>query len=182
MIGRPPESEAPSHFQRYIRLVDGDDVVAILEEQLDEAWSFFLTLSDEASQHCFVTGKWSLGQTLNHMTDTERVFAYRALWFARGLGAELPGFDQDVGAANAGADGVSWSTHVEEFRRVRLSTLSLFKNLPPEAWERSGSADGNAMTVRALCYVIAGHFAHHFDTVRRRYSVHDATGISSLKA
>ena len=106
---------------------------------------------------------------LNHITDTERAFAFRALWFARGFQAPLPSYDQNIAAAGAEADNVSWSAHVEEFRRVRLSTISLFRNLPAEAWTRSGIASDNPFTVRALAYIIAGHVAHHVAVLRERY-------------
>jgi hypothetical protein len=113
--------------------------------------------------------KWSIRQVLNHVTDTERAFAFRALWFARGFATPLPGYDQNIAAAGAGADGVSWSAHVEEFRRVRFSTISLFRNMPPEAWTRGGIASEKPFTVRAVAFIIAGHLAHHIAILRERY-------------
>ena len=106
---------------------------------------------------------------LNHVTDTERAFAFRALWFARGFESPLPSYDQNVAASGAEADLVSWAAHVEEFRRVRLSTISLFRNMPSPAWTRSGIASDNRFTVRALPYIIPGHFAHHVSVLRERY-------------
>ena len=103
------------------------------------------------------------------MTDTERAFAFRALWFARGFGAALPSYDQEVAASGAKADSVSWAAHVEEFERVRQATISLFRNLPPDAWMRSGMASGNLFTVRALAFIIPGHVAHHVKILRERY-------------
>jgi hypothetical protein len=95
--------------------------------------------------------------------------AFRAFWFARGLNTPLPSFDQDIAAAGAEADKVSWSAHIEEFRRVRLATISLFRNMPPDAWMRSGIASDNPFTVRSLAYIIAGHVAHHVKIIRERY-------------
>jgi hypothetical protein len=106
---------------------------------------------------------------LNHVTDTERAFAFRALSFARGLESPLPSYDQNIAASGAEADQVSWAAHVEEFRRVRLSTISLFRNMPSQAWARSGIASDNRFTVRALAYIIPGHFAHHVSVLRERY-------------
>lgn len=179
MIGRPQDSEAPPAYLGYIRLVEGDDIAAALAAQLEEAWSLFFTISEESSLRRYQSGKWSIRQTLSHVTDTERIFAYRGLWFARGLGAELPGYEQDLGVWNSGADGTSWSAHVEEFRRVRLSTISLFQNMPAEAYGRSGTADGNRLTVRAISYVIAGHFAHHLTLLRERYLIDDSARAST---
>src|SRR5438309_10069423 len=87
-------------------------------------------------------------QVLNHVTDTERAFTFRALWFARGLESPLPSYDQNVAASGAEADTVSWAAHVEEFRRVRLSSISLFANMSSEALMRSGIASDNPFTAR----------------------------------
>jgi len=102
-------------------------------------------------------------------TDTERAFAYRMLWFARGFETPLESYDQNLAAAGAEADRTSWAAHVEEFRRVRLATISLFRNMPAEGWTRGGIASGNRVTVRALAYIVPGHFAHHVAVVRERY-------------
>jgi hypothetical protein len=97
------------------------------------------------------------------------VFAFRALWFARGFSEPLPSFDQNISANVARADEHSLASYVQEFRNVREATLSLFRNLAAEAWTRSGVASGNAVTVNALAYIIAGHVAHHVTILRERY-------------
>ena len=95
---------------------------------------------------------------LNHVTDTERAFAYRMLWFARGFDAPLESYDQNVAAAGAEADRVSWAAHVEEFRRVRLATISLFRNMPAEGWARSGIVSGNRVTCAGFGLYHSGAF------------------------
>lgn len=170
MTARPQPAEAAAYYFTYINQVTGDDAVSIVETQLEEAMSFFAGISEERSQHRYLPDKWSIRQVVNHVTDTERAFAFRALWFARGFQAPLPGYDQNVAAAGAEADAISWSDHLEEFRRVRLSTISLFRNMPSEAWTRSGIASDNPFTVRALAYIIAGHLAHHLTILRERYA------------
>ena len=117
----------------------------------------------------YAPDKWSIRQVLNHVTDTERAFTFRALWFARGLESPLPSYDQNVAASGAEADRVSWAAHVEEFQRVRLSTISLFRNMPSSASARNGIASDNRFTVRALAYIIPGHFAHHVSVLREKY-------------
>lgn len=169
MIGRPEQAEAASYYFTYIDQVAGDDIAAVIERQLDEAMATFAGISEETSQHRYAPDKWSIRQVLNHVTDTERAFAFRTLWFARGFDAPLPGYDQNIAAAGAGADGIAWAAHVEEFRRVRLSTISLFANLPPEAWTRSGIASDNRFTVRAMAFIVAGHVVHHLRILRERY-------------
>jgi len=167
MIPRPQISEAAPYYFTYINQVIGDDPLGSLETQIKEP--VLSSISEEKSLHRYAPDKWSIRQVLNHVTDSERTFAFRALWFARGFEAPLPSYDQNAAAASADADKVTWMAHVEEFRRVRLSTLSLFRNLPTEAWTRSGIASDNRFTVRAMAYIIAGHFAHHVKVVRERY-------------
>ena len=169
MIGRPQEVEAAPYYFTYINQVTGDDVVAILEVQLEDALAFFSEISEEKSRHRYAPEKWSVRQVLNHVTDAERVFAFRALWFARGFEIPLPSFDQNIAVSGAKGDEISWAAHVEEFRRARLSTISLFRNMPAKAWMRSGIASDNHFTVRALAYIIAGHLTHHLAGLRKRY-------------
>ena len=167
MIPRPQATEAAPYYFTYINQVSGDDPLAALKTQLDEP--LLSSISEEKSLHRYAPDKWSIRQVLNHVTDTERAFAFRTLWFARGFDAPLPSYDQNVAAAGAAADQVSWAAHVEEFRQVRLATISLFRNMPAEGWTRSGIASDNRFTVRALAYITPGHFAHHLAVVRERY-------------
>jgi DinB superfamily len=169
MTGRPQPTEAAPYYFTYIDRVAGDDALAVIEGQLDDALALFAEITEEKSLHRYAPEKWSIRELLNHIADTERAFGFRALWFARGFSAPLPGYDQNVAAAGAAADGVPWSAHVEEFRRVRLSTISLYRNMPPDAWTRSGIASDNPFTVRALAFIIAGHLAHHTAILRERY-------------
>lgn len=168
-MGRPGTDEAAAYYHRYIDRVTSDDVVGFLATQLDEATGFLSGISEERSLHRYAPEKWSIRQVLNHVSDTERVFVCRALWFARGFDTPLPSFDEGVSAAGAKADEVSWARHVEEFRGVRLASVSFFRNLPAEAWGRSGIASGNPFTVRALAYIVGGHLAHHTAILHERY-------------
>jgi hypothetical protein len=169
MIGRPQAGEAAPYYFTYINQVAGDDARSVIKSQLEESQALFSTISEEKSLHRYAPDKWSIRQVLNHVTDTERAFAFRMLWFARGFDSPLPDYDQNIAAAGAEADRISWASHVEEFRRVRLATISLFANMPPEAWKRSGIASGNRFTVRALAYIIAGHVIHHNKILRQSY-------------
>jgi len=169
MIGRPSEAEAAPYFFTYINQVAGDDPLAVVETQLEEAMALFAGISEDASLRRYAPEKWSIRHVLNHVTDTERAFAFRVLWFARGFQTPLPGFDQDIAANGAEADAVSWASHVEEFRRVRLSTISLLHNVPAEGWTKCGIASDKFVTVRALAWIIPGHVAHHLTILRERY-------------
>ena len=167
--GQPQANEAAAYYGGYIALVVGDDALKSMEAQLDEATAFLFQISEERSLHRYAAEKWSIRQVLNHVSDTERAFAFRALWFARGFDSPLPSYEQDIAAAGAGADRVAWAAHIEEFRRVRLATLSLFRNMPPEHWMRTGIASGNSFTVRSIAFIIPGHVTHHMNVLRQKY-------------
>jgi uncharacterized damage-inducible protein DinB len=169
MIGRPERHEAAEFHWNYIDQVDGDDPLASLLNQLPKFEELLGDLSEDESLHRYAAGKWSIRESMSHVTDTERIFAGRALWFARGLCDSLPSFDQDVAVAGAEADKVRLADHLEEFRQVRMSTLTLYRNLPASAWMRTGVASGKSFTVRAMAFLIAGHAAHHINIFEARY-------------
>jgi hypothetical protein len=169
MIGRPQPNEAASYYSMYIDRVTSDDVVAELATQFDETLAFMSRISEEQSLHRYAPDKWSMRELLGHVNDGERVFMFRAMWFARGFDSPLPSFDQEIGYKAAESDKVSWASHVEEFRAIRASTLAFFRNLPEDAWLRSGVASDASITVRAIAYIVAGHVSHHVNILRERY-------------
>lgn len=165
----PERGEAAEYYFTYINQVPAGDIRATLESQRTETIAFLESVSEEQSRHAYEPGKWTIRQVLSHINDTERLFVFRAFWFARGFDTPLPGFDQNVAVAAAGADHRSWRSHIDEFRNVRGATLSCFGNLPAEAWSRRGIASDNPFTVRALAFITAGHVAHHVKILRERY-------------
>jgi hypothetical protein len=169
VTGRPERTEAPRYYFRYIDRITNGDVVAELVSQRAEALDLFSRISEEKSLHRYAPEKWSIRGVLNHVYDTERVFLFRAFWFARGFDSPLPSFDQNVSSAMARADDIPWSKNVEEFDDVRRSTLDFFRNLPKDAWMRRGIASDNPFTVRALAYITAGHLSHHVAILKERY-------------
>jgi uncharacterized damage-inducible protein DinB len=168
-MGFPKPDEAAAYYSTYIDRISGNNILGVLESQLRDATAFFRDISEEKSLDRYAPEKWSIRQVLNHVNDTERVFAFRALWFARNFSGPLPSFDQNIGASAARADEYSWASHVQEFQRIRQATIALFFNLPDEAWVRSGVASGMSVTVNALAYIIAGHVAHHIAILQERY-------------
>jgi len=169
MTGRPAANEAAPFYSTYIDRIASDDVLATLEAQHHTTLSVIANISEEKSLHRYAPDKWSIRQLLNHVSDAERVFLYRALWFARGYDTPLPGFDQNIAVRHAAADQFSWSSHVADFNAVRAATLTFFRNLPDDAWTRTGIASDNPVSVRALAYIIAGHVAHHVAILEERY-------------
>ena len=166
---RPQAHETAEYYFTYIDQAPGEDPVGLMQAQLDELLALCAGITEEQSQHRYAPDKWSIRQVLNHITDTERAFVFRVLWFARGFETPLPGYDQNIAAAGAEADRISWSAHVDDFRAVRESTLSLLQTLPEGAWDRKGIASERPFTVRALAYIIPGHVAHHVRILKERY-------------
>jgi uncharacterized damage-inducible protein DinB len=168
-MSMPARDEAAPYYFTYIDRIASDDIVGVLTNQLEEVAAFLSQISEEKSLHRYAPDKWSIRQVLNHVNDTERTFAFRALWFGRGFSESLASFDQTIAANGARADDYSWASHVVDFRDIRRATLSFFRSLPEEAWPRKGVASGNSVTVRALAYIIAGHLSHHMAILQERY-------------
>ena len=169
MTGRPAANEAAPYYFTYIDRIQDQNIVHALEAQLDEIMPLLHRISEEKSLHRYAPGKWSIRELWSHVNDAERVFVYRALWFARGFTSALPSFDQEIAAPAARCDDVAWASYAEEFREIRMSTISFFRNLPEDAWMRSGMASEKQFTVRALAYIVAGHTAHHAAVLREKY-------------
>jgi hypothetical protein len=169
MNARPVAGDTAPYYFTYIDQVEGDDCLAAMTGQLDEAVGFFAGISEKTSRHRYAPDKWSIRQTLSHLNDAERIFTMRALWFARGLDAPLPSFDQNVAIAGAAADERPWVTHVEEFRNVRKASIDFFRSLQQDAWTRQGVASGYPFTVLALGFMVPGHVTHHIRILRERY-------------
>jgi DinB superfamily len=169
MRTRPDRGDAGDYYFTYIDQVGPGDILTVLEQQLGSTLALLTGISEDRSRFRYQPGKWSIREVAGHVNDTERLFAFRALWFARALDLPLPSFDQDVAMASAGADDQPLGRHVEEFATVRAATLTLFGNLPAAAWDRRGMASGNPFTVNALAYICAGHVAHHVRILEERY-------------
>ncbi len=168
-ITKPEAREAAPYYSTYIDKVPPGDIRKTLESQLEKTRSFLEDVSERKSRHRYAPGKWSMREVMGHINDTERLFVFRAFWFARGFDTPLPSFEQDVAVAAAGADDISWARHVEEFAAVRAATAMFFRGLPDAAWARTGVASGTPFTVRALAWIAAGHVAHHVGLLKERY-------------
>jgi hypothetical protein len=160
-IGRPESGEYKPYQEAYVKLVPAGEIVDILERERRSLVNRLRSVSPERAIQPIAPGKWTVNQMLGHISDTERVFAYRALSFARGDRIPLPGFEQDDYAREAGSNDCSWDSLIEEFDTVRRASVLLFRHLPAAAWLRTGTANEGLFTVRAIAYVIAGHGLYH---------------------
>jgi len=165
----PDRTEAAEYYFTYIDQVREGDVVAMLDAQGVEVLDLLHGISEKQSLRAYAPGKWSVRDVVNHITDTERLFVFRAFWFARNFESPLPSFDQNIAVSAARADDRSWSSLIEEFRVLRAATTAFFRSLPADAWARRGIASDNPFTVRALAYLTVGHVTHHTTIIRERY-------------
>lgn len=166
---RPAPNEYAPYYGRYIALVPDGPIVETLRDQIGETSGFLGSLPEAKGDHRYEPGKWSVKEVIGHMIDSERVFSYRALRFARRDETPLPGFEQDD-YVPAGAFGRrTLRDLIEEFRAVREATVLLYRHLDEEALSRSGIANENRMSVRALAWSIAGHERHHARVIRELY-------------
>jgi hypothetical protein len=168
---RPVRGEAADYYFTYIDQVADGDVLAAMEHQLGATTALLRQVTGDRSLHRYGPDKWTIREVASHINDTERVFAFRAFWFARGLAEPLPSFDQDAAAPHARADDREWESHIEEFAAVRGASIALFRNMPADAWTRSGIASGNAFSVSSLAFITVGHVAHHVRILRERYGI-----------
>ncbi|MPY91062.1 MAG: DinB family protein [Luteitalea sp.] len=168
VIEKPEAGEYVPYFAKYIELVHGD-VLEALATQIDPSVAVLRTVSEEGSLTRYAPGKWSMREVIGHLIDAERMFAYRALCFARNDRSELPGFEQDDYVAAARSDSRTWSELLAEIELVRRANVLMFRGFQQEAWLRHGVANGNRISVRALAYSIAGHELHHMRIIREKY-------------
>lgn len=171
MIGRPEPGEIPPGLAGYVGKVEGGDVLAVLEAQFAEVPRLLRGISEEKSLFRYAEGKWSIRESWAHVSDTERVFTYRALRIGRGDETPLPGFEQDDWVKTAESDARSWVSIADEWTVVRMATLALFQGFPADAWTRMGTASGKRVSMRALAFGAAGHVRHHVDLLRDAYRI-----------
>jgi DinB family protein len=168
-VARPQPGEYAPYCDRYISLIQGNDILATLENGRRQMM-LLLSGRDEADGNFrYAPEKWNAKQVLGHVCDTERIFAYRALRIARGDQTPMEGFEQDDYVSNGPFAGRPLSELIEDYIAVRRATLTLLRNLDEEAWSRRGVANKNEVTVRALAYIIAGHELHHRRILEEKY-------------
>jgi hypothetical protein len=167
---RPQSSEYAPDYQPYIALVPEDDILAALETQLGDTLAVLRGVTEAQGNQRHPPYTWSVKEVIGHLTDCERILGYRALRFARDDTTPLPGFDENVYARAAEFDRLPLRDLLAQFEAVRRSYLFFFRGLTEAAWGRTGQANGQPITVRALAYAIVGHARHHTAILRKRLS------------
>src|ERR1700722_2347190 len=161
VIARPESGEYAPYYERYISLIEDNDILATLDRQRREMVLLLSGLSEEQGDFRYAPEKWSAKEVLGHVCDTERIMGYRALRIARGDATPMEGFEQDDYVRNGPWGQRPLADAIEDYVAIRRATVSLFRNLDEPAWTRRGVANKNEVTVRALAYTIAGHELHH---------------------
>ena len=170
-IGRPQPGDYAPFYQKYLDASASEsDALALLPRQ-DAIVTAMRSWPEAKVSHSYGEGKWTVGQVVGHMADVERVFAYRLLRIARGDTTPLPGFDENTWQTRAGFEHRSLASLIDELASVRQSTLTLVRSLDAAAIEREGTASEKRVTAKALVWLIAGHFAHHYAILRERYGL-----------
>ncbi len=170
-IERPKADEHSPYYSRYIDRVPEGDLIALLESQFAETLGLLRRVPRDREDFAYADGKWTVKEVVGHLADAERVFAYRALRFARNDATELASFDENTWVANAGFGRHRLADLVDDFSAVRTCTVRLAKSLSAEELARRGVASGQGISVRALFYIIAGHERHHVGLFRERYQL-----------
>jgi DinB superfamily len=168
-ISRPEAGEYPAFYETYISKVKGQDIIGVLEAQRLQMAQLFAARSERDGNFRYAPGKWTVKEVVGHISDSERIFAYRALRMARGDQTPLPGFEQDDYVRGANFTERTLVDLAEEFGLVRAASVALFKSLPKDAWQRRGVANKNEVSVRALAFIVAGHELHHRQILEERY-------------
>jgi hypothetical protein len=167
---RPEPTEYAPAYENYVALVPETDIQAALSAQLEEVLALLRGVSETTANTRHPPYTWSVKQVVGHLTDAERVFGHRAFRFGRNDPTPLPGFDENAYVRDAPFDACLLGDLLADFEFVRRANLSLFRQLPPEAWLRSGTANGTKVSVRALAYALVGHARHHLTILRKRLS------------
>ena len=168
-IPRPAATEHSPCYATYLAKVPDGNLLKMLEAQGRETQALLAGVADAKAMHRYAPGKWSVKEVIGHLADTERVFCYRALTFARADETPLPGFDEKAWAPAGRFDARPLKDLAAELDAVRRATIALLAGLDAEALARRGTANNNPITVRALAWIIAGHERHHVAILRERY-------------
>ncbi|HQQ93282.1 MAG TPA: DinB family protein [Bacteroidia bacterium] len=166
---KPAKNEYFPYFEHYISLVPNDDVIHALSDAQRDSLDTLEKIEDRDWSKTYAPGKWTVKELWQHVTDTERIFSYRALCFARMESQILPAFDENAYALHSGVSNRHPDLIVSEYKAVRIATLALFTGLNAEEFSRTGTVPAGRVSVNALAFAICGHNLHHLGVLRERY-------------
>jgi len=168
---RPSATEYASFYQTYINYTSGKDYAILVQQYHDRITESWAAIPAEKTNYAYGPEKWTIKQVFQHVIDTERIMAYRALAISRKEPASLLGFDENEYAKNAQATHRNWKDMLTEWRVVRQSTNLLFASFTEAQMKELGKANGHPISVNALGFIIFGHALHHLQVLKERYGV-----------
>ena len=162
-------SRVPEYYHKYVNLAIDDNIDSAFEKHQKELVSFLKEVPKKKWNHRYAEGKWSIKEVVQHIIDAERVFAYRALCFARKDQTPLPSFDENLFAANCKADERTKKDLLKELEVLQRSSAQLFRSFDEEQLEQSGVASGKPVYVKGIAYILLGHTLHHKKILEEKY-------------
>lgn len=159
----------PDFYQGYLNAARHDNIMPALKNNHKRFLKLLRDIPKDRRDYAYAEGKWTLRQLLQHIIDTERVFSFRALWFARQDPQPLPGFDENKWALAVNNEKRKWKELCREFDSVRCSTIYLFDSLKEEQLKKTGISNNNVLSVASLGFIAAGHVEHHMKIIKGRY-------------
>jgi hypothetical protein len=166
---RPEQSEFAPFYANYVARVPQLNGLTALKESGVDFVKLLQSMPPEKAHYRYAPGKWSVNELVQHLIDAEIIFSYRALRIARGDKTPLAGFDENEYAKNTFADSKSLAELILLFEQTRKSTLFLFGSFDASTHENTGFASNAPVSVRALCFITAGHTLHHASVLKERY-------------
>jgi len=166
---RPQKSEYAVFYEKYVALVPGGDFLEILQDQQATLLRLLSPLTEEQANFRYAPDKWSIKEVVGHISDAERIFAYRLLRIARGDQTPLASFEQDPYITNGNFSARQLGNLLEEFSAVRKASITLVCSLDEKAWMCRGIASQKEITALAIGFIIAGHERHHRMILEERY-------------
>lgn len=166
---RPEISTLPEHIRHYISQIEENNIVEAYRLHSEKNLQFYNGISEQQSRYKYAENKWTVKEVLQHVIDTERVYCYRTLAFARGDKASLPGFDENLYAQNSHANDRSWDSLVQEYRSLCHSTMDMINSFKTDDYNKTGVAGGHPISVLAMMFTMVGHANHHVNMIKERY-------------
>jgi hypothetical protein len=174
-MNRPAATEYALDYQGYIDQISETEILQVLRSQMDDLDVLMDRVAPENETYRYAPDKWSIREMVGHLIDGERVFGFRAFCIARGEQQNLPGFDQDEYLATAPYNNIELEDLLSELRLIRLGNIAMFRTLDEQSWDRTGTANANQISVRAIAFIMAGHVRHHMKVLRERYLVNTSS-------
>ncbi|MCK9211551.1 MAG: DinB family protein [Ignavibacteriaceae bacterium] len=166
---KPEVTEYAPYHQRYIDLINTDDIFSFFKLQSEETVSLFKNINEVQASFRYAEGKWMMKEVLAHIVDSERIFGYRALAISHGEKNPLPGFAENEYVTNGKYQNRSLQSLLNEYAHLSSANLELFKTLDDEMLSQKGTASGKEITAKAIIFVTIGHEKHHLDIIKTRY-------------